>query len=146
MKGVILTRGTGSRLYPLIRVTNKHLLPICDKPMIFYPIQTLVNAGIEDIMVVTGGHNSGDFLRLLGNGKDFGLKHINYTYQEGEGGLRTRYALGAPQGLVPGKANDQDKNQDTNKTKNKNRTKKGTFLRSFDSAARKGPKRDASSY
>jgi glucose-1-phosphate thymidylyltransferase len=87
MKGVILAGGIGSRLYPLTRVTNKHLLPIYDKPMIFYPIQTLVNAGIEDIMVVTGGHDSGDFLRLLGNGKDFGLKHINYTYQEGEGGI-----------------------------------------------------------
>jgi glucose-1-phosphate thymidylyltransferase len=87
MKGVILAGGTGSRLHPLTRVTNKHLLPVYDKPMIFYPIQTLVNAGIEDIMVVTGGHNSGDFLRLLGNGKDFGLQHINYTYQEGEGGI-----------------------------------------------------------
>jgi len=87
MKGVILAGGTGSRLFPLTRVTNKHLLPIYDRPMVFHPIQTLVNAGITDILVVTGGHNAGDFLRLLGNGKDFGLKHINYTYQEGEGGI-----------------------------------------------------------
>jgi glucose-1-phosphate thymidylyltransferase len=87
MKGVILAGGTGSRLYPLTRVTNKHLLPVFDRPMIFYPLQTLINAGIRDILVVTGGQNAGDFLRLLGNGKDFGLKHINYTYQEGEGGI-----------------------------------------------------------
>jgi glucose-1-phosphate thymidylyltransferase len=87
MKGVILAGGLGTRLHPLTRVTNKHLLPVFDKPMVFYPIQTLVNAGITDILLVTGGQNAGDFLRLLGNGKDFGLKHINYTYQEGEGGI-----------------------------------------------------------
>jgi glucose-1-phosphate thymidylyltransferase len=87
MKGVILAGGTGSRLYPLTRVTNKHLLPVYDRPMVFYPIQTLVTAGITDILIVTGGQNAGEFLRLLGNGKDFGLKHINYTYQEGEGGI-----------------------------------------------------------
>ena len=87
MKGVILAGGTGSRLLPLTRVTNKHLLPVYDRPMIFFPIQTLVNAGIKDILVVTGGQDAGDFLRLLGNGKDFGLQHINYTYQEGEGGI-----------------------------------------------------------
>ena len=87
MKGVILAGGTGSRLCPLTRVTNKHLLPIYDRPMVFYPIQTLVNAAITDILLVTGGQNAGEFLRLLGNGKDFGLKHINYTYQEGEGGI-----------------------------------------------------------
>lgn len=87
MKGVILAGGLGTRLHPLTRITNKHLLPVFDKPMIFYPIQTLVNAGIKDILVVTGGQDAGDFLRLLGNGKDFGLKHINYTYQEGEGGI-----------------------------------------------------------
>ncbi len=87
MKGVILAGGTGSRLFPLTRVTNKHLLPIYDRPMVFHPIQTLVNAGVTDILLVTGGQNAGDFLRLLGNGKDFGLKHINYTYQEGEGGI-----------------------------------------------------------
>src|SRR3990167_1997734 len=72
---------------PLTKVTNKHLLPIYDRPMIYYPIQALVNAGIRDIMLVTGGNNAGDFLRLLGNGKEFGLRHLNYTYQEGEGGI-----------------------------------------------------------
>ncbi|MBZ5579173.1 MAG: NTP transferase domain-containing protein [Acidobacteriia bacterium] len=87
MKGVVLAGGTGSRLFPLTKITNKHLLPIYDRPMIYYPIQTLVDAGIEDILIVTGGRNSGDFLRLLANGKEFGLKHINYTYQEGEGGI-----------------------------------------------------------
>ena len=87
MKGVVLAGGTGSRLYPLTRVTNKHLMPIYDRPMVYYPIQTLVNAGITDILLVTGGRNAGDFLRLLGNGRDFGLRHINYTYQEGEGGI-----------------------------------------------------------
>lgn len=93
MKGVVLAGGTGSRLNPLTRVTNKHLLPIYDKPMVYYPIQTLVNAGIEQILVVTGGKNAGDFLRLLGNGRDFGLKHINYTYQEGEGGIAQALGL-----------------------------------------------------
>jgi glucose-1-phosphate thymidylyltransferase len=87
MKGVILAGGLGTRLYPLTKVTNKHLLPVYDKPMIYYPIQTLLNAGIDDILIVTGGNNAGDFLKLLGNGKEFGLKHINYTYQEGEGGI-----------------------------------------------------------
>jgi glucose-1-phosphate thymidylyltransferase len=87
MKGVILAGGLGTRLYPLTKVTNKHLLPVYDKPMIYYPIQTLINAGIDDILIVTGGNNAGDFLKLLGNGKEFGLKHINYTYQEGEGGI-----------------------------------------------------------
>ena len=87
MKGVILAGGLGTRLHPLTKITNKHLLPVYDRPMIFYPIQTLINAGIDDIMIVTGGNSAGDFLKLLGNGKDFGLKHINYTYQEGEGGI-----------------------------------------------------------
>jgi len=93
MKGVVLAGGTGSRLFPLTKITNKHLLPIYDRPMIFYPIQTLVDAGIQDIMIVTGGRYSGDFLRLLANGKQFGLKHINYTYQEGEGGIADALAL-----------------------------------------------------
>ena len=93
MKGVVLAGGTGSRLYPLTKITNKHLLPIYDRPMIYYPIQTLVDAGISDIMIVTGGRNSGDFLRLLANGKEFGLKHIHYTYQEGEGGIADALAL-----------------------------------------------------
>ncbi|HMJ61159.1 MAG TPA: sugar phosphate nucleotidyltransferase [Bryobacteraceae bacterium] len=93
MKGIVLAGGTGSRLFPLTKITNKHLLPIHDKPMIYYPIQSLVEAGITDLMVVTGGRNSGDFLRLLANGKEFGLKHINYTYQEGEGGIADALAL-----------------------------------------------------
>jgi glucose-1-phosphate thymidylyltransferase len=87
MKGVILAGGLGTRLYPLTKITNKHLLPVHDKPMIYYPLQALVNAGIRDILIVTGGNSAGDFLRLLGNGKEFGLKHVNYTYQEGEGGI-----------------------------------------------------------
>ncbi len=93
MKGVVLAGGLGTRLRPLTSVTNKHLLPVYDQPMIYYPIQTLVNAGITDIMVVTGGNSAGDFLRLLGNGKAFGLKHINYTYQEGEGGIADALSL-----------------------------------------------------
>ena len=93
MKGVVLAGGTGSRLFPLTKITNKHLLPIFDKPMIYYPIQTLVDAGIREIMVVTGGRNSGDFLRLLANGREFGLKHLDYTYQEGEGGIADALAL-----------------------------------------------------
>jgi glucose-1-phosphate thymidylyltransferase len=87
MKGIILAGGLGTRLYPLTKITNKHLLPIYDKPMIYYPLQTLVEAGIKDIMIVTGGNNAGDFLKLLGNGREFGLKDLNYTYQEGEGGI-----------------------------------------------------------
>lgn len=93
MKGVILAGGLGTRLYPLTKVTNKHLLPVYDKPMIYYPIQTLINAGIDDILIVTGGNNAGDFLRLLGNGKEFGLRHINYTYQQGEGGIAEALSL-----------------------------------------------------
>jgi glucose-1-phosphate thymidylyltransferase len=93
MKGVVLAGGLGSRLYPLTKVTNKHLLPIYDKPMIYYPIITLVNAGVKDIMIVTGGNNAGDFLKLLGNGKEFGLQHLNYTYQVGEGGIAEALSL-----------------------------------------------------
>jgi len=93
MKGIVLAGGTGSRLFPLTKITNKHLLPIYDKPMIYYPIQTLVDAGIKEILLVTGGRNSGDFLRLLANGKEFGLKHLNYTYQEGEGGIADALSL-----------------------------------------------------
>jgi glucose-1-phosphate thymidylyltransferase len=87
MKGVVLAGGLGTRLLPLTKVTNKHLLPVYDKPMIYYPIQTLVNAGIDEIMLVTGGNSAGDFLKLLGNGKDFRLRSLNYTYQQGEGGI-----------------------------------------------------------
>jgi len=93
MKGIVLAGGLGTRLDPLTRITNKHLLPVYDKPMIYYPIETLVNAGITDILIVTGGRNAGDFLRLLGNGREFGLKHINYTYQEGEGGIAEALGL-----------------------------------------------------
>ena len=93
MKGVVLAGGLGTRLRPLTSVTNKHLLPVYNQPMIYYPIQTLVNAGINDIMVVTGGSSAGDFLRLLGNGKAFGLKHLNYAYQEGEGGIADALSL-----------------------------------------------------
>jgi glucose-1-phosphate thymidylyltransferase len=93
LKGVILAGGLGTRLMPLTRVTNKHLLPVYACPMIYYPIRCLVNAGIDDIMIVTGGNNAGDFLMLLGNGKEFGLKHLNYTYQEGEGGIAEALGL-----------------------------------------------------
>jgi glucose-1-phosphate thymidylyltransferase len=93
MKGVILAGGLGTRLYPLTKITNKHLLPVYDRPMIYYPIEALVGAGITDIMVVTGGRKSGDFLSLLGNGADFGLQHLNYTYQRGEGGIAEALGL-----------------------------------------------------
>jgi glucose-1-phosphate thymidylyltransferase len=93
MKGVILAGGLGSRLYPLTKITNKHLLPVYDRPMIHYPIQCLINAGITDILVVTGGNSAGDFLQLLGNGSDFGLKGISYTYQQGEGGIADALSL-----------------------------------------------------
>ena len=93
MKGIVLAGGLGTRLRPLTRVTNKHLLPVYDRPMIFYPLEMLVEADIHDILVVTGGNNAGDFLRLLGNGKDFGLRHLNLAYQEGEGGIAAALSL-----------------------------------------------------
>ncbi|MBM3319441.1 MAG: NTP transferase domain-containing protein [Candidatus Eisenbacteria bacterium] len=93
MKGIVLAGGLGTRLYPLTKITNKHLLPVYDKPMIYFPIRTLVRAGITDILIVTGGNHSGDFLTLLGNGKEFGLQHLNYTYQEGEGGIAEALGL-----------------------------------------------------
>ena len=93
MKGIILAGGLGSRLFPLTKVTNKHLLPIYDKPMIYYPLETLVQAGLRDILIVTGGNNAGDFLRLIGNGRAFGLNEVNYTYQEGEGGIAQALGL-----------------------------------------------------
>jgi glucose-1-phosphate thymidylyltransferase len=108
VKGVVLAGGLGTRLAPMTRVTNKHLLPVYDRPMIYYPIQTLVEAGITEILLVTGGNNAGDFLRLLGDGKDFGLRHLNYTYQEGEGGiaaalrLAEHFAAGEPICVVLG--------------------------------------------
>jgi glucose-1-phosphate thymidylyltransferase len=108
MKGIVLAGGLGTRLDPLTRVTNKHLLPIYDRPMVFFPIQKLVEAGVEDILIVTGGAHAGDFLKLLGNGREFGLKHLNYTYQEGEGGiaealgLAEHFADGGPVAVVLG--------------------------------------------
>ncbi|MBP8590991.1 NTP transferase domain-containing protein [Candidatus Shapirobacteria bacterium] len=93
MKGVILAGGLGTRLYPLTWATNKHLLPIFDKPMIFYPINTLVKAGIKEILVVTGGPHAGHFLQVLKNGKELGLKHLEYAYQEGEGGIAAALSL-----------------------------------------------------
>ena len=96
MKGVILAGGLGTRLAPLTKITNKHLLPVFDKPMIYYPIQTLVDAGVRDLLIVTGGNNAGDFLRLLGNGKQFGLPRLHYAYQEGEGGIADALRLAEP--------------------------------------------------
>jgi glucose-1-phosphate thymidylyltransferase len=96
MKGVVLAGGLGTRLYPLTKITNKHLLPVYDRPMITYPIECLVTAGIKDILVVTGGNHPGDFLRLLGNGKDYGVDHISYAYQEGEGGIADALSLAEP--------------------------------------------------
>src|SRR3989338_5975567 len=93
LKGIILAGGLGKRLWPLTKITNKHLLPVYDRPMIYYPILSLVEAGIRDILIVTGGNHAGEFLRLLGNGSSFGLSHINYTYQEGEGGIARALGL-----------------------------------------------------
>jgi len=96
MKGIVLAGGIGSRLNPLTRVTNKHLLPVYDKPMIFYPLQTLVDAGVRDILIVTGGQNAGDFLRLLQNGKELGLQQLSFAYQEGEAGIADALRLAEP--------------------------------------------------
>jgi glucose-1-phosphate thymidylyltransferase len=93
MKGIVLAGGLGTRLQPLTKITNKHLLPVYNRPMIYYPIMTLVDAGITEILIVTGGRNAGHFLELLGNGKEFGLKHLDYTYQEGEGGIAAALSL-----------------------------------------------------
>ncbi|MDO8488381.1 MAG: sugar phosphate nucleotidyltransferase [bacterium] len=93
MKGVILAGGLGTRLRPLTLITNKHLLPIYDQPMIFYPIQTLVMAGIKDILIVVGGPHAGHFMRVLKNGKDLGIKHLEFAYQEGEGGIAAALSL-----------------------------------------------------
>lgn len=87
MKGVVLAGGLGTRLYPLTKITNKHLLPVYDRPMIFHPIQILAAAGIRELLVVTGGNNANDFQRLLGNGKSFGLRRLAFAYQKGEGGI-----------------------------------------------------------
>lgn len=93
MKGIILAGGLGTRLYPLTKVTNKHLLPVYNKPMIFYPIETLIKAGIKDIMVVTGGPHSGHFMSILKNGHELGIKHLEYAYQENEGGIADALSL-----------------------------------------------------
>lgn len=93
MKGIVLAGGLGTRLRPLTRITNKHLLPVYDKPMVYYPIQMLVEAGIKEILIVTGGTSAGDFLRLIGNGEDFGLSHVHYAYQKGEGGIAEALGL-----------------------------------------------------
>ena len=100
MKGVVLAGGLGTRLRPLTSVTNKHLLPVYDQPMIYYPIQTLVNAGITDIMVVTGGNHAGEFLPLLGNGSEFGLRRLQFSYQAHAGGIAE--ALGLCESFVDG--------------------------------------------
>ncbi len=100
MKGVITAGGLGTRLRPMTLVTNKHLLPVYDRPMIFYPIETLKQAGIEDIMIITGGSHAGDFLPLLGNGAEFGLSRLHYTYQAREGGIAE--ALSLTQSFVGG--------------------------------------------
>ena len=93
MKGIVLAGGLGSRLHPLTKVTNKHLLPVYNKPMIYYPVEKLVEAGLRDLMIVTGGTSAGDFMRLLGSGRDFGLKSLSYAYQEGEGGIAHALSL-----------------------------------------------------
>ena len=93
MKGVILAGGTGSRLHPLTKVTNKHLLPVYNKPMIYYPLECMARSGVEEVLLVTGGNNAGDFIRLLGNGSEFGLRSLNYTYQDGAGGIAQALGL-----------------------------------------------------
>jgi len=93
MKGVILAGGLGTRLYPLTHATNKHLLPVYDEPMVFYPIHTLVNAGVNEILIVVGGPHAGHFMKVLNNGKDLGIKHLEYAFQEKEGGIPQALAL-----------------------------------------------------
>jgi len=102
MKGVILAGGTGSRLFPVTKVTNKHLLPVYNKPMIYYPIECMAKAGIDEVLLVTGGNNAGDFIRLLGNGREFGLKELQYTYQDGAGGIAQ--ALGLAEHFAEGES------------------------------------------
>jgi glucose-1-phosphate thymidylyltransferase len=100
LKGVILAGGTGSRLHPLTRITNKHLLPIYDRPMVTYAIEALVNAGITELMLVTGGTHAGEFFRLLGNGHEYGIDRLFYAYQERPGGIAE--ALGLAERSVRG--------------------------------------------
>ncbi|MCK5131266.1 MAG: NTP transferase domain-containing protein [Candidatus Sabulitectum sp.] len=100
MKGVVLAGGLGTRLRPLTSITNKHLLPVYDRPMIYYPLQTLADAGIKDVMVVTGGNSAGSFMQLLGDGREFGFNSLNYTYQTGEGGIAQ--AIGLARAFIGG--------------------------------------------
>src|SRR6185436_2651968 len=93
LKGIVLAGGLGTRLYPITKITNKHLMPIYNQPMVYYPIQTLVDAGVKEILIVTGGNSAGDFLRILRNGEEFGLKQLFYRYQEGEGGIAAALSL-----------------------------------------------------
>ncbi len=93
MKGVVLAGGLGSRLYPLTHATNKHLLPVYDKPMVYYPISTLVQAGIDEVLIVTGGPHAGDFMGVLRNGKDLGVRHLEYAFQATEGGIADALSL-----------------------------------------------------
>ncbi len=100
MKGVVLAGGLGTRLRPLTSITNKHLLPVYDRPMIYYPLQTLADAGIKDVMVVTGGNSAGSFMHLLGDGREFGFNSLNYAYQTGEGGIAE--AIGLSRAFIGG--------------------------------------------
>ena len=100
LKGVILAGGTGSRLHPLTQITNKHLLPIYDRPMINWAIEALVRAGVTDLMLVTGGTHAGEFFRLLGNGHEYGIDKLFYGYQERPGGIAD--ALGLAERFVDG--------------------------------------------
>jgi len=95
LKGVVLAGGLGRRLGPLTAITNKHLLPVWDRPMIFYPLRSLIEAGIDEVLIVTGGQNPGDFMRLLGDGKQFGFKRLYYSYQRGQGGIADALRLAA---------------------------------------------------
>jgi glucose-1-phosphate thymidylyltransferase len=93
VKGVILAGGTGTRMHPLTRITNKHLLPIYDRPMVTYAIEALVTAGVDEIMMVTGGTHAGEFLRLLGSGNEWGIQRLSYAYQERAGGIAEALSL-----------------------------------------------------
>jgi glucose-1-phosphate thymidylyltransferase len=130
MKGIILAGGLGTRLYPLTHATNKHLLPVFNKPMVYYPIQTLVRAGIKDIMIVTGGPHAGDFIRVLQNGHEFGVEHLEYSYQEnGEGGISDAlrlcedFADGGPVTVILG-----DNCTDANISREVKRFKEGALI------------------
>ena len=129
MKGVITAGGLGVRLFPLTFATNKHLLPVYDKPMIFYPIETLVKAGIKEILIITGGPHAGHSIRTLKNGKELGVKHLEYVYQENEGGLSDAvrlaedFADGGPITVILG-----DNTTDADITSSVKRFKKGAVM------------------